>query len=265
MMSSFTRPLSLALLAFMICRWTPVRQSEKENNVRDKAIAFRKMGFALGIMICFVFGIFHASPMCGGTPPPQQTSSASDSASALRTAMRKLWSDHVFWTRDYIIAAVGGQPDEKAAATRLLANQDDIGNAVASYYGADAGQKLTGLLKQHILIAGDLIKAAKAHNQDKQQEADREWQKNAEDIADFLSHANPYWPRAALVDLMNTHLSTTTTEVVARLNKDWDGDAKAFDAVYDHILKMSDALSDGIIKQFPGKFGTKPNTPVTHY
>jgi hypothetical protein len=29
---------------------------------------------------------------------------------------------------------------------------------------------------------------------------------------------------------------------------------KAFDAVYDHILKMSDALAEGIIKQFPNKF-----------
>jgi hypothetical protein len=54
---------------------------------------------------------------------------------------------------------------------------------------------------------------------------------------------------------MNAHLATTTTELVARLNKDWSGDVKAFDAVYDHILHMSDALSDGIVKQFPDKFG----------
>lgn len=76
---------------------------------------------------------------------------------------------------------------------------------------------------------------------------------NAEEIADFLSKANPNWPKAALTEMMNTHLSTTTTEVVARLNKNWDGDVKAFDAVYDHILKMADALSDGIMKQFPPK------------
>jgi hypothetical protein len=60
--------------------------------------------------------------------------------------------------------------------------------------------------------------------------------------------------------MMNTHLSTTTNEVVARLKKDWEGDAKAFDLVYDHILKMSDALSDGIIKQFPAKFSGKATT-----
>lgn len=66
--------------------------------------------------------------------------------------------------------------------------------------------------------------------------------------------ANPNWPKDTLVDMMKKHLSTTTDEVVARLNKNWDADVRAFDAVYDHILHMADALSDGIVKQFPGKF-----------
>jgi len=61
--------------------------------------------------------------------------------------------------------------------------------------------------------------------------------------------------RATLLEMMNTHLSTTAAELGARLSKDWEGDVKAFDAVYDHILHMADALSDGIIKQFPEKFG----------
>jgi hypothetical protein len=176
------------------------------------------------------------------------------SAFALRQDMRKLWTDHVVWTRDYIVAAVGDQPNAQASANRLLKNQEDIGNAVAMYYGKDAGAKLTTLLKEHITIAVDLIKAAKAGDKAAQGQADKKWQQNATDIADFLSKANPNWPRATLVDLMKMHLSTTTNEVVARLNKNWDADVRAFDEVYSHILKMSDALAEGIVKQFPDKF-----------
>src|SRR5207247_7598036 len=88
-----------------------------------------------------------------------------------------------------------------------------------------------------------------------QKQADDRWHKNAADISDFLSKANPNWPKATLLDMMNKHLSTTTDEVVARLTKNWDADVRAYDAVYDHILHMSDALSDGIVKQFPEKFG----------
>src|SRR5690242_5145546 len=63
----------------------------------------------------------------------------------LRTNMRKLWSDHVWWTRDYLITSIADMPDVKAATDRLLQNQSDIGAAIASYYGKEAGDKLTGL------------------------------------------------------------------------------------------------------------------------
>jgi hypothetical protein len=187
-------------------------------------------------------------------PTPAVDVGGMASADRLRQDMRKLWSDHVFWTRDYAAAAIANQPDQDAAAKRLLKNQEDIGNAMAQYYGREAGDKVTALLKDHILIAIDLIKAAKNHDDNKFSEADRRWDRNGEDIATFLSSANPFWSKAALTDMMRMHLSTTKNEVTARLNKDWEGDVRAFDAVYDHILKMSDALSDGIIKQFPERF-----------
>ena len=177
-----------------------------------------------------------------------------DRAIQLHQDMRKLWTDHTVWTRDYIVAAVDDKPDATAAANRLMKNQEDIGNAVAAYYGAPAGQQLTSLLKQHIAIAVDLIKAAKVGDQAAQKLANDKWRQNAVDIATFLSKANPNWPNGVLVDMMKMHLATTTDEVVARLKHDWDADVRAYDAVYHHILMMADALSDGIVKQFPEKF-----------
>jgi hypothetical protein len=200
-----------------------------------------------------IFVIVPGVTAAGPSPHSQNTAPKTEAAAALKQDMRKLWTDHVVWTRDYIIAAVAEHPDAQAAADRLMKNQEDIGAAVAKFYGAAAGQQLTTLLKEHISIAVDLIKAAKAGDKSAQQQADTRWQQNAVQIADFLSKANPNWPRATLVDLMKGHLSTTTDEVVARLNKNWDADVRAFDAVYAHILKMSDALSDGIVKQFPDK------------
>jgi hypothetical protein len=199
----------------------------------------------------FACGILSAAS--AQTPPPHHASVAS-AAATLHQNMRKLWSDHVIWTRDYIVAAVADQPDVQAAAARLMKNQEDIGTAVASFYGKAAGDQLTSLLKEHISIATDIIKFAKAGDKAAEQQADARWHRNGEAIADFLSKANTNWPRQTLVDMMNTHLSTTTEEVVARLTKNWDADVRAFDKVYNHILVMSDALADGIVKQFPEKF-----------
>jgi type VI protein secretion system component VasK len=215
----------------------------------------------LGLLAAVVMGLASttgASPQADKAAHAKASAAPIEAAFALKQDMRKLWTDHVVWTRNYIIAAVGDQPDAKVAADRLMRNQEDIGKAVAKFYGDAAGQQMTTLLKEHITIAVDLIKAAKAGDKAGQQKADSRWQQNAVQIADFLSKANPNWPRATLVDLMKGHLSTTTDEVVARLNKNWDADVRAFDAVYAHILKMSDALADGIVKQFPDKFGPRP-------
>jgi hypothetical protein len=134
-----------------------------------------------------------------------------------------------------------------------MKNQEDIGNAVKPFYGDAAGAKLAELLKQHISIAGELVAAAKAGDQGKQTDADKRWHDNAAEIATFLSGANPNWPRATLVGMLNNHLALTTREAVDRLQKNWADDQTTFDNVYSQAMEMADALSSGIAKQFPGK------------
>ena len=177
-----------------------------------------------------------------------------DARSALNSAMRDLWSDHVVWTRQYIVSATSGLGDADAAAKRLLANQDQIGQAIVPYYGQAAGTKLASLLKDHILIAVDVVAAAKANDQTKLKDADARWHANAADIATFLSGANPNWPRADVQSMLNEHLALTTQEAVARLKSNWTDDVATFDKIYDQAMMMADTLTDGIVKQFPDRF-----------
>jgi len=172
----------------------------------------------------------------------------------LRNDMRQLWTDHTLWTRLYIIESLNDSPAAGAAATRLLKNQEDIGNAVKPLYGDAAGTQLTSLLKTHIYTAVNIINDVKAGNSSQQAIDEAMWTKNADDISAFLAGANPNWPLQVLKDLMYMHLSTTKTELVARSTKNYTADVQAYDAVYAHILRMSDAISDGIVKQFPTKF-----------
>jgi hypothetical protein len=176
------------------------------------------------------------------------------SAEPVRLALRKLWSDHVIWTREYIVAAVAGTPDADAAAGRLLRNQEDIGAAIVPYYGQPAGDALTALLKQHILIAVDLVAAAKAGDNDAFASQDARWTANIGEIARFLAGANPNWPEKDVLDLLALHLKLTKDEAVARLTGDWTSDVKAFDDIFNEILVLADALHDGIRAQFPDKF-----------
>ena len=181
------------------------------------------------------------------------------SRETFRADMRKLWEDHVTWTRQYIVSAAtlaDDLPDIGPTADRLFANQDDIGAAVASFYGEAAGDALAALLREHIAIAADAIAKAKAGDQQGLEAALAAWYANADEIARFLADANPRsWPFEEISVHMRDHLDLTLAEAVARLQGDYKADIAAYDKVHVQILEMADMLADGIIAAFPERFG----------
>lgn len=174
---------------------------------------------------------------------------------AFHDAMRKLWEDHITWTRMFIVDFAADSPATDATAGRLLQNQVDIGDAIKPFYGDEAGDQLTVLLQDHILIAADILTAAKAGDQEAVEEASKRWYANADDIAAFLSSANPdQWPLEEMQEMMRDHLDLTLAEAVARLQGDFQTDIATYDEVHGQILEMADMLSGGIIAQFPKAF-----------
>lgn len=172
----------------------------------------------------------------------------------LKTDMQKVWIDHTIWTRSYIVSAISNRPDQKDVLDRLLRNQQDIGNVIKPYYGEAAGNKLADLLREHILIAGKIVDAAKAGNQADVQKLEADWHRNADDIAKFLSAANPNWPFKTLQDMLYTHLQLITEIVLDCLKGDWKADIAATDKNEIHMIHLADILTEGIVKQFQAKF-----------
>ena len=208
----------------------------------------------IGMLAMFVIVAGVTSPYAGTMMGKGGGMQCNKSVLDLRMAMRKLWEDHITYTRNFIISSLAGLEDANKVAERLLSNQDDLGNAIKPYYGEEAGKKLASLLRDHILIAADVVKAAKMGNNEELTKSQKKWQANADDIAVFLSGANPNWPKKALIDMLYKHLDYTTTEVVSRLKKDWAADIAAYDKGHEHMLMLADVLTDGIVKQFPNKF-----------
>ncbi len=197
------------------------------------------------------------------TVTPQPTPGATTSVTsematidpvAFHQAMRGLWEEHVAWTRLFIVSAVADLPDTEETAGRLLQNQTNIGNAVATFYGDEAGAALTALLNDHILIAGDIITAAKAGDETAMTEAGDLWYQNADEIATFLAGANPAWPEDTLNEMMRSHLDQTLAEATAQLTGDYAASVDEYDHIVTHILEMADTLSAGIVTQFPEQF-----------
>ena len=192
----------------------------------------------------------HAHP-----PDVQTTSGTGLDAAVLHDQMRKLWEDHVTWTRLAIVTFADGSAGFDATAARLMRNQKDIGNAIKPFYGKAAGNQLTALLEDHIGIAVQLLQAAGSGDDATFAKANKAWYANADDIAGFLSRANPrYWPRAAMRAAMRGHLDMTLAEASHELTGHHAASVADYDEVHHHILGMADVLSSGIVRAFPRRF-----------
>jgi len=66
---------------------------------------------------------------------PRGTSQSAIGRQAFHDRMRELWTDHVVYTRNFIISAAAGLPDTAEVAERLLRNQDELGETFRPYYG----------------------------------------------------------------------------------------------------------------------------------
>lgn len=208
----------------------------------------RPVPLPLTAIVAF-FSALAALAVSNGMAHAHGTPATTAKSVAVQQEMRRLWEDHIVWTRMAIVSLEADTPDKDAAVGRLLRNQTDIGNALKPFFGNTAGATVTRLLRDHILIAADVIAAAKAGDAAALADAQKRWLANADAIAAGLHGLNPkHWPLAVLQREMRTHLKLTTAEAVARLQGNWAADVAAYDKVHRHILHMADLLSAGLVE-----------------
>ncbi|HEV8286323.1 MAG TPA: hypothetical protein VGQ09_18575 [Chitinophagaceae bacterium] len=159
--------------------------------------------------ICTVFAIL-MTLLFSFDSLAQMKMSSSTTSNELRSNMRKLWEDHITWTRNVICCLVDNLPGTDQAIKRLFQNQDDIGNAIKPIYGEEAGNKLAGLLHDHITIAAEVVKAAKVSDNKALNAANAKWFANADEISAFLSKANQNWKLDDMKKMMHDHLKLTS-------------------------------------------------------
>jgi hypothetical protein len=184
----------------------------------------------------------------------QNTLTISKAEEELNQMFRMLWEQHVAWTRMLIISIAAGLPDEDLVTERLLRNPPDMAAVFRRYYGDRIASRFSRLMRDHLVLAAQLVKAAKAGNSQAAAEEEKKWYANADEIAAFLSSINPNWPKSVLMNMLHEHLRMTKDEAVFRLTKKYKSDIAVYDQIEKQALEMADAFTEGIVKQFPNIF-----------
>lgn len=169
---------------------------------------------------------------------------------AIRDCFRLLWEQHVYWTRMTILSLAADSPDLQPTTDRLLQNAVDFGTLFRNFYGDEAAATISRLIREHLLIAAQLVQAAKAGDNAAAEDAERRWYANADQIVCFLNQINPYWQVESMRAMWREHLALTKAEAVARLNKNYGEDIEVFGRIEQLAMTMADEFANGIIRQF---------------
>ena len=173
---------------------------------------------------------------------------------SLRSSMRLVWLQHVYWTRMLLISIAERLKDQEPVTVRLLQNPADIAHIFARFYAADVARSITQLLTEHLQIGADLITALRDQKTAQAESLNRQWHRNADEMAEAFSGINPYYNRAELRNMLYTHLELTSQEVAMRLAGNYTADIEAFSKVEQEALTMAETFSSGLIQQFPQSF-----------
>ncbi len=168
----------------------------------------------------------------------------------LYNTFRKLWQEHIMWTRSFIISAAADMPDLQMVTQRLLRNPTDFATELRKYYGNANADRFEDLLREHLLIAADLVNAAKAENTQEANEQREIWYQNADDIAEFLAGINPNWSVTEWRNMLYDHLQITEGLAELRLTNEFERDIAQSDDIENQALMMADKMAEGILKQF---------------
>ncbi|WAG63519.1 acetylglutamate kinase [Clostridium estertheticum] len=168
----------------------------------------------------------------------------------LRNVMRSLWEQHVAWTRMTLISIIKDLPDVDFVTNRLLRNPIDFERVLEVFYGYEIASQFSDLFKSHLVIAAQLVKAAKAGDSKGSADAEKRWYANADEIAVFLSRINPYWSQENWKAMLYEHLRMTKSEAVNILTNNYEESITEYDEIEKQALKMADVMAEGIVKQF---------------
>lgn len=168
----------------------------------------------------------------------------------LRDCFRLLWSQHVYWTRMVILGIAFDSPDLAQTTDRLLRNVPDFARTLRCFYCKETVSEFSRLLRDHLVLAAELVKVSKAGDTQAAADVERRWYENADEIAGLMSHINPYWSFHHMRAMWHRHLDLTKEEAVATLEGKFNRSIGIFDQIEYQAMMMADDFSDGIICQF---------------
>ena len=169
--------------------------------------------------------------------------------------LRDLWVGHIFWVRHVVSNIATNDPEERDAAEKeVVTNTKQIAHKMVPFYGEAASEQFYRLLDSNIGAVREYSEAALAGDKRQQDSALAHLASNADEIADFLSHLNPYMRKDIVRGLIATHGAHHVLQINRYMAKEYTHLGATWPMMRQHVYVIADTMTTALAKQFPDKF-----------
>ncbi|MEK7760759.1 MAG: hypothetical protein AAB433_04180 [Nitrospirota bacterium] len=210
----------------------------------------RKIHQSIAVLLFVLMGLMGCGyePQAAGDRKPA-------SVAELQQNLRDLWVAHIFWVRHVVSDIATNELEARDAAEKeVVTNTRQIATAIAPFYGEAASEKLFSLLDANISAVEEYSEATFAGNRRQQDAALAILASNADDVADFLSHLNPYLQKDIVRGLIATHGAHHVLQINQYKAKDYAPIGATWPMMRQHVYVIADTMATALAKQFPSKF-----------
>jgi hypothetical protein len=238
----------------------PVRARHQEVSMAQHSLTNRRTILTLGAATAALLPVTATALAAGPGTQVVATSRAKQTIRTEKTSqtaavLRDLWVGHIFWVRAVSIAAINKQDAAAMVAEQLaVENAKSIAASIEPFYGAAAKDGFFKLLAGHYGAVKAYLLATVAGDAVAQSTATQSLTSNANDIASFLSKANPYLPKHAVQALLLAHGGHHIQQIQQLKESKFEAEARTWEEMKQHIYQIADATADALAKQFVKNF-----------
>ena len=253
-----------ALVTDMITQSAPIEEDVMSQSLPSKNVANRRNFLTLAVAAAAVVPISTSalardrrdhSKTAASRSDAQRNAARDQKTFQTAVALRDLWLGHIFWVRNVSVAAIDKNDSAiKASETQAVANAQAIAASIEPFYGAAAKDKFFKLLAGHYGAVKAYLIAAVASDVSAQAKATQSLTSNADEIATYLSQANPYLPKDAVQSLLLAHGGHHIQQIQQLRDRNYDAEAQTWEEMKKHVYQIADATADALAKQFAKKF-----------
>ena len=203
------------------------------------------------LVLVTILGVLLAST--AGPAAAQDEPADAAPAMQLRVALDRVLAEHAFLIIEVMRTGLVSGAEYDAAAETLNRNTDDLVGAITGVYGSEAGDAVDEQWRNHIAFIVDYTRALGANDSAAADIADGQLEQYAEDFSSLLATAINL-PEDVVLGLIREHIDQLK-QVASFAAADFGDAYPGIRETYDHMFMIGDGLANGIISQFPDKFG----------